>query len=95
MEFDFNKPELKTITVPQSILDRSESVFNKKYDIPKDIKKGHNVYDTVFGVRIPEYIDTSRPFVLLEEPFCQIIDNLDMFVAEDGTVFRVLRDEYN
>ena len=93
MELDFNKPELKTITVPQSIIDRSENVFNKKYDIPKDIQKGHNVYDTVFGVRIPDYIDTSRPFVLLEEPFCKVIDSPDMFVAEDGTVFRLLRDE--
>lgn len=92
MEVFFNKPELKTITVPQSIIDRSKS-FNKKYDIPKDIKKGHNVYDTVFGVRIPDYIDTSRPFILVEEPFCQIIEGLDMFIDKDGTVFRVLRDE--
>ena len=95
MEFDLNKPELKTITVPQSIIDRSENVFNKKYDIPNDIKKGHNVYDTVFRVRIPDYIDTSKPFVLVEEPFCQIIEGNDMFVAEDGTVFRILRNEYN
>ena len=95
MEFDFNKPELKYVHIPQEIIDRSENMFKKKYDIPSCIKKGHNVYDTVFGVRIPNYIDTSRPFVLIEEPFYQIIEGLDMFIAEDGTVFRVLRDEYN
>lgn len=93
MEFLFNKPEINTVTIPQYIIDRSENMFKKKYDIPSSVRKGHNVYDTVFGVRIPDYIDTNRPFVLLEVPFCKVIEGNDMFIAEDGTVFRLLRDE--
>ena len=92
MEVFFNKPELKTITISQSIIDISES-FKKKYDNPSYIMKGHNKYDNVFGVRLPDYIDTSKPFVLVEEPYCLILEGLDMFRAEDGTVFRILRDE--
>lgn len=93
MEFLFNKPEINTVTIPQYIIDRSENMFKKRYDNLSYVMKGHDKYDTVFGVRIPNYVDTSRPFVLIEDPFCKVIQGNDMFRAEDGTVFRLLRDE--
>lgn len=93
MEFDYNKPELKTISIPQHIIDRSDSMFKKRYDNLSYVMRGRNKYDTVFNVRIPDYVDTSRPFVLLEDPFCKVIQGNDTFQAEDGTVFRLLRDE--
>ena len=93
MEFDYNKPELKTISIPQYIIDRSDSIFKKRYDNLGYVMKGRDKYDTVFNVRIPDYVDTSRPFVLLEDPICKEIQGNDVFRAEDGTVFRLLRDE--
>lgn len=91
MEFDLNKPELKIITLPQDIKDRSIGSSNKRYDAWYMIRGGEK-YDIITGVRIPSFIDTSRPFVLVEVPYCLILQSPDMFQADDGRVFRVLRD---
>ena len=91
MEFDINKPELKIITLPQDIKDRSVGTFNNRYEVWYIIRGGEK-YDIITGVRIPSYVDTSRPFVLVEDPYCLILQGNDMFQADDGRVFRVLRD---
>lgn len=93
MEIDFNRPELKLVTVPQHIIDLSESVFKKRHEQPWYVMRGRDKYDAATGVKIPRFVDTSRPFVLVEDPYCQLLYGRDMFQADDGRVFRVLRNE--
>lgn len=96
MEPVFNMPEKVTYKIPQYIIDRSKPVGWSQNEPPSEGLagvKGHVKYDPFFDVVIPEYIDTSRPFVLVDVTSSKVLQGGDTFRA-DYRVFKVMRDEY-
>lgn len=96
MEPVFNMPEKVTYKIPQYIIDRSEFIGRNRHEPPSEGLagvKGHVKYDPFFDVVIPEYIDTSRPFVLVDVTSSKLLQGGDTF-SVDYRIFKVMRDEY-